>query len=208
MLRVDEILNLSREEMISSSKKFVASLCTQYKKNNYIDPSFYQKLDVKRGLRNPDGTGVMAGVTLIGDVQGYIIRDGEKVPKEGDLIYRGISIKDLINGFVSENRFGYEETVYLLLFGELPTASVLEDFKQLLCEWSALPPGFTEDMIIKAPSNNVMNKLARSILALYSYDDEPEPTKSGDRAVSGLAHDCALSDLSSRTPTPLSGHYF
>jgi len=176
MLRVDELLNLSREEMISSSKKFVASLCTRYKKNNYIDPSYYQKLEVKRGLRNPDGTGVMAGVTLIGDVQGYEMRDGVKVPKEGDLIYRGISIKDLINGFVSENRFGYEETVYLLLFGELPTASALEDFKQLLCEWSALPPGFTEDMIIKAPSNNVMNKLARSILALYSYDDEPEPT--------------------------------
>lgn len=177
MPRIEEVQNfIIREEMISSSKKFVGCLCDEFKKNNYIAPSFYQKHDVKRGLRNPDGTGVMAGVTLIGNVQGYIIRDGELVPQDGNLIYRGIDVKDLIGGFVAENRFGYEETVYLLLFGELPTATQLTEFKHLLCEWSALPFDFTEDMIIKAPSRNVMNKLARSILALYSYDKEPEPS--------------------------------
>jgi len=175
MPRIDEVQNfIMREEMITSSKKFVGDLCDEFKKNNYINPAYYQKHDVKRGLRNPDGTGVMAGVTLIGNVQGYIIRDGEIVPQEGHLIYRGVDVNDLINGFVAENRFGYEETVYLLLFGALPTAAQLTEFKHLLCEWSTLPPDFTEDMIIKAPSRNVMNKLARSILALYSYDTEPE----------------------------------
>ncbi len=175
MPRINEVQNFKlQEEMISSSKKFVGSLCEEFKKNGYIHPSFYEKADVKRGLRNADGTGVMAGVTLIGNVQGYIIKDGEIVPQEGHLIYRGIDVKDLIDGFISENRFGYEETVYLLLFGSLPTAEQLTEFKHLLCEWSALPADFTEDMIIKAPSRDVMNKLARSILALYSYDAEPE----------------------------------
>ena len=163
-----------QEDIISSSKKFVGSLCDEFKKNNYIDPSYYEKVDVKRGLRNADGTGVMAGVTLIGNVQGYIIRDGDIIPQDGHLIYRGVDVGDLINGFISENRFGYEETVYLLLFGALPTSEELTEFKHILNEWSALPADFTEDMIIKAPSRDVMNKLARSILALYSYDAEPE----------------------------------
>ena len=165
-----------QEEIISSSKKFVGDLCEEFKKNNNINPSYYEQVDVKRGLRNADGTGVMAGVTLIGNVQGYIIRDGDIIPQEGHLIYRGVDVEDLINGFISENRFGYEESVYLLLFGNLPTSDQLTEFKHILCEWSALPPGFTEDMIIKAPSRDVMNKLARSILALYSYDHDPEPT--------------------------------
>ena len=116
----------------------------------------------------------MAGVTLIGNVEGYIIKDGEIVPQEGHLIYRGIDVEDMIDGFIAENRFGYEETVYLLLFGALPNPEQLTEFKHLMCEWSVLPSDFTEDMIIKAPSRDVMNKLARSILALYSYDTEPE----------------------------------
>ncbi len=175
MPRINEVQNFKlQEQMISSSKKFVASLCDEFKKNGYIQPSFYEKAGVKRGLRNEDGTGVMAGVTLIGNVDGYIIKDGEIVPQEGHLIYRGIDVADMIDGFISENRFGYEETVYLLLFGALPNAEQLTEFKHLLCEWSVLPTDFTEDMIIKAPSRDVMNKLARSILALYSYDTEPE----------------------------------
>ena len=156
------------------SKDFIESLCDEFQRHNQIDPSYYKKWDVKRGLRNADGTGVMAGITRIGNVRGYYMQDGEKIPDQGHLIYRGIDVDDLISGFMSENRFGFEETAYLLLFGALPTRSQLEQFKAILAEYHTLPPMFTEDMIIKAPSHDVMNKLARSVLALYSYDDNPD----------------------------------
>ena len=116
----------------------------------------------------------MAGITQIGNVRGYYMQDGEKLPMEGQLIYRGIDIKDLIHGFVSENRFGYEETAYLLLFGTLPTRDQLDEFRSILSDFRNLPPNFTEDMILKAPSRDVMNKLARATLALYSYDTDSE----------------------------------
>lgn len=163
-----------QEEKIVYSKDFISGLCDEFEKHNYIKPEYYEAYGVKRGLRNEDGTGVMAGVTLIGNVQGYIVQDGSRIPQEGHLIYRGIDINDLIDGFISENRFGYEETVYLLLFGALPTCGQLGQIKRLLADWSTLPSNFTEDMIIKAPSNDIMNKLARSVLALYSYDNEAE----------------------------------
>jgi citrate synthase len=131
-------------------------------------------VDIKRGLRNADGTGVMVGCTKIGSVQGYAIIDGEKAPMEGRLIYRGYDIMQLISGFTKEKRFGFEEVAYLLLFGRLPTQQDYDAFRQLLSDNMALPAGFTEDMILKAPSNNIMNKLARSVLALYSYDDNPD----------------------------------
>ena len=156
------------------SKDFIESLCDEFQRHNQIDPSYYKKWDVKRGLRNADGTGVMAGITRIGNVRGYYMQDGEKIPDQGHLIYRGIDVDDLISGFMSENRFGFEETAYLLLFGALPTRSQLEQFKAILTEYHTLPPMFTEDMIIKAPSHDVMNKLARSVLALYSYDPDPD----------------------------------
>ena len=156
------------------SKDFIESLCDEFQRHNQIDPSYYKKWDVKRGLRNADGTGVMAGITRIGNVRGYYMQDGEKIPDQGHLIYRGIDVDDLISGFMSENRFGFEETAYLLLFGALPTRSQLEQFKAILAEYHTLPPMFTEDMIIKAPSHDVMNKLARSVLALYSYDPDPD----------------------------------
>ncbi len=156
------------------SHNLIESLCDEFQRNNQIDPSHYQKWDVKRGLRNADGTGVMAGVTQIGNVRGYYMRDGERIPDHGQLIYRGIDVNDLINGFVSENRFGFEETAYLLLFGALPTREQLEQFKGILSSYHTLPPMFTEDMIIKAPSRDIMNKLARSVLALYSYDPDPD----------------------------------
>ncbi len=158
------------------TKGFIQSLCGEFQKHNSIDPAHYEHMDVKRGLRNADGTGVMAGITQIGNVQGYYIQDGDKVPMEGRLIYRGINVEDLIHGFVSEQRFGFEETAYLLLFGALPTKEQLEIFDHVLFDYRVLPTGFTEDMIIKAPSPDVMNKLARSILALYSYDPHPEDT--------------------------------
>ena len=156
------------------SRGFIESLCGEFQKHNSIDPTLYEHIDVKRGLRNADGTGVMAGITRIGNVRGYYVQDGEKVPAEGQLIYRGIDVRDLIHGFMSEGRFGFEETAYLLLFGRLPDREQLSSFCALLDHYRFLPAGFTEDMILKAPSPDVMNKLARSTLALYSYDCAPE----------------------------------
>ena len=153
---------------------FLTSLCAEYQKHNQIDPAYYERYNVKRGLRNADGTGVMAGVTQIGNVMGYYLQDGERVPAPGKLVYRGIDVEELVDGFVGEDRFGFEETAYLLLFGQLPTREQLATFQQLLTDNHTLPHMFTEDMIIKAPSPDVMNKLARSVLALYSYDDNPD----------------------------------
>ena len=118
----------------------------------------------------------MVGCTKIGSVQGYAIIDGEKAPMEGRLIYRGYDIMQLISGFTQEKRFGFEETAYLLLSGHLPTQEEYTAFRELLSDTMSLPQGFTEDMILKAPSGNIMNKLARSVLALYSYDDDPDST--------------------------------
>ena len=153
---------------------FLTSMTEEYRQLNRIKPELYVSSNVKRGLRNPDGTGVMAGLTQIGSVQGYYIDDGERVPAPGRLIYRGINVEDLIRGFVNEERFGFEETAFLLLLGRLPDKGELEQFTALLEELRPLPHMFTEDMILKAPSDNVMNKIARSVLALYSYDDRAE----------------------------------
>ena len=139
-----------------------------------INKEVYDKYNVKKGLRYKDGTGVMAGVTSIGEVSGYYIDDGEKKPMHGHLRYRGYDIFDIIDACEKENRFGFEEVVYLLMTGELPTKQELEDFKSFMGCSRFLPDGFAEDMIMKAPSNNIMNKLARSVLAAYSYDDNPD----------------------------------
>jgi citrate synthase len=159
---------------IQRKNKAIETLCEEFKKYNYIDPTLYEKFSVKRGLRNDDGTGVLAGMTRICNVHGYIVSDDERVPIDGELIYRGYNIKDIINGCIKEDRFGFEETVYLLLFGAMPNSKQLEGFKQILAENRTLPDGFIDDMIMKAPSSNIMNKLARSVLALYSYDDFAE----------------------------------
>ncbi|BDF68814.1 citrate synthase [Oscillospiraceae bacterium] len=156
------------------SAGFLEGLCEEYRKNNRIDPAAYDKWEVKRGLRNADGTGVVAGVTEIANVRGYYIQDGERVPMPGQLIYRGIDMAELIQGFTSEGRFGYAETAYLLLFGALPTKQRLADFEAFMEAHHDLPSMFTEDMILKAPSPDVMNKLGRAVLTLYSYDDNPE----------------------------------
>ncbi len=156
------------------SMEFITSLCDTFISHNRIDPSFYERWDVKRGLRNADGTGVMAGLTQIGNVLGYYVQDGERNPMEGRLFYRGIDVSQLAEGFLSEGRFGFEETVYLLLLGSLPTAAQLSLFQDALRAHQALPPMFTEDVILRSPSSDVMNQLQRSILALYSYDENPE----------------------------------
>ncbi len=136
----------------------------------------YEKYNAKRGLRNSDGTGVLVGLTEIGEVHGYIMDEGEKVPLEGRLYYRGIEINDLVRGFQCEKRHGFNEVCYLLLFGRLPNSEQLKRFEELIAEHRSLPECFTEDMILKAPSRNIMNKLARSVLASYSYDHNPDDT--------------------------------
>lgn len=152
------------------------SLCDELYKNNRIRLEDYQRFDVKRGLRNADGTGVMAGLSRICSVEGYYIEDGEKVPKEGRLIYRGINMEDIVEDCRQKNRFGFEEVAWLLLFGDLPTQTQLEGFQKVLAKCRELPDEFIEDMIMKAPSPNIMNKVARSVLALYSFDENPDDT--------------------------------
>ena len=142
----------------------------------YSIPEKYFTEKVKRGLRNSDGTGVMAGVTRIGRVIGYNIEDGEIVPAPGRLYYRGINVVDIVKAHVESGTFGYEEVAYLLLMGMLPDSEQFEQFDSILSRARILPHNFTEDMIIKSPSPNVMNKLARCVLALYSYDPNPDDT--------------------------------
>lgn len=145
-------------------------------KNNVIDSQFYKKYDVKRGLRNENGTGVLVGLTEVGNVHGYTIENGTKIPDKGILTYRGIDVKEIVKDCQDNKRFGFEEVCYLLIFGELPNKDRLEEFKYLLGELRALPDGFIEDMILKFPSNNIMNKLERSILVSYSFDSNPDET--------------------------------
>lgn len=150
-------------------------LCEEYLKNNYIDPEISERLGVKRGLRNPDGTGVLAGLTNVCDVVGYDkTADGRVVPIPGKLIYRGINVEKIVEEAYQKDRFMFEEVIWLLLFGTLPTAAELEEFCGILESHRALPDGFADDMIMKAPSPNIMNKLARGVLAMYSYDENPE----------------------------------
>lgn len=153
--------------------------------NDPINPDLYTKYDVKRGLRNANGTGVLVGLTRIGDVVGYEMKDGEKIAIPGKLIYRGYNVEDLINDAEINNQFGYEQCAYLLLFGELPNKNQLSAFSDFLGECRVLPPNFTEDMIMKAPSNDIMNKIARGVLSSYSYDKNPE-----DRSVENIIRQC------------------
>lgn len=156
-------------------KTFMKTMTEHLISNNAIDGSLYGKYDVKRGLRDSNGAGVVVGLTKIGDVQGYEVNErSEKVAIDGKLFYRGIDVEDIVNNCLADNRFGYEETSYLLLFGVLPSKSQLEDFKKVVGMKRELPLGFPRDMILTAPSKNVMNKLARSVLALYSYDENPD----------------------------------
>ena len=147
------------------------NLCDNLKDYSRIDPNLYAKFHIKRGLRRSDGTGVLAGITNICNVHGYVVNEGEKESIPGELYYRGYNIFDLVKGAEKEKRYGYEETVYLLLFGKLPTNEELEAFNHYLSMHRELPSGFVVDMMMKAPSRNIMNKLARSILSLYSYND-------------------------------------
>ncbi len=146
-------------------------------KEHYSFPEdIYKKNYIKRGLRESDGTGVVAGITRKGQVHGYVISEGERIPAKGELLYCGYNVEDLVNSFAADNRFGFEECTYLLLFGHLPTNDQLEAFDKIMDACRYLPPRFTEDIIMKAPSPSIMNKMATSVLALYSYDDNPDDT--------------------------------
>ncbi|SHH97643.1 citrate/2-methylcitrate synthase [Clostridium grantii] len=142
--------------------------------NNKIETSLYDKYKVKRGLRNENGTGVLVGLTKVGSVNGYKVLDGKKVSMEGILDYRGMNVKEVVTGFQKDKRHGFEETSYLLLFGKLPNREELQEFKIILSNFRQVPDAFIEDMILKFPSNDIMNKLQRSILASYSIDPNPD----------------------------------
>ena len=143
---------------------------TMLDKNSYIDPSLYCQYNIKRGLRNANGTGVLVGITGIANVEGYKIIDDKKVPVDGNLMYRGIPLMELVNGFQKDNRFGFEETAFLLLLGELPTKDNLEEFKRVINYSIEFPKFYKEDHIIKFPSPNIMNMLQKQVLTLYTYD--------------------------------------
>ncbi len=156
------------------SMEAISSLCDELNKNNSIKKSDFDKYDVKRGLRNSDGTGVMAGLTRICSVEGYYILDGELIPKEGKLSYRGYDIKDIVANCVEHNRYGYEEVVWLLIFGSLPTREQLDSLREVIGECRTLPDEFIEDNIMKHPSKDIMNKIARCVMNLYSFDENPD----------------------------------
>ena len=141
-----------------------------------IDEEPFAKYNVNRGIRKRNGEGVRAGLTDISMIQSYTMIDREVVPCEGKLFYRGINIEDIVEGFISENRYGFEETCYLLLFGELPNQKQLDDFKAMIADYRQLPTNFVRDIIMKAPSRDMMNMLARSVLTLYAYDDNGSDT--------------------------------
>lgn len=149
----------------------IQSLAELCKKNSSINPELYTKYEVKRGLRDINGKGVLTGLTEIAEVKSYTIDDGEMVPCDGKLYYRGIDIEEMVGGFIKEDRLGFEEVTYLLLFGKQPNKKELEDFSKLLAHYRTLPTSFVRDIIMKAPSKDMMNTLARSVLTMYSYDD-------------------------------------
>ena len=160
-------------EMAPEVQEF-AKIC---RRNAVIDTDLYSKYDVKRGLRDVSGKGVLTGLTEVSEIRSYTIVDQDMIPCEGKLYFQGIDIEELTAGFLREDRFGFEETAYLLIFGELPNKEQASTFKKLLANYrSVLPTCFVRDIILKAPSADMMNTLARSVLTLYSYDDCADDT--------------------------------
>jgi citrate synthase len=156
---------------ITPQIKKLAAVC---KSDGFITPDLYEKYKVNRGLRDLKGKGVLTGLTEISEIEAKKIVDGEEVPCHGRLFYRGYDVKDLVGGVVKDDRFGFEEISYLLLFGSLPTETELAEFKGILADYRSLPNSFVRDIIMKAPSSDMMNALARSVLTLYAYDKNPD----------------------------------
>ena len=160
----------------------LSRLCQE---NTSIDHSLYDKYAVNRGLRDINGNGVLTGLTEVSEINSFRMINGKKEPIEGELFYRGYKINDIVNGFLSENRFGFEEVTYLLIFGKMPNEKELADFNAMLAEYRSLPTNFVRDVILKAPSNDMMNSLARSVLTLHSYDD-----KANDTSIDNVVRQC------------------
>ena len=156
-------------------KEWLKAHADLIRKVDSIDPYLYRKYGVKRGLRNEDGSGVLVGLTMIGNVHGYVMSEGEKQAVEGELYYRGISVKDIVAADRREHRFGYEETAYLLLFGKLPTSRELVDWKNRIGQYRKLSDGFKENAIFRNPSKDIMNAIARAVLFAYAFDDDGDP---------------------------------
>lgn len=154
----------------------IAELSRLCEENGKIDKELYTKYDVKRGLRDINGKGVLAGLTEISEICSSQMIDGVSVPCDGKLYYRGIDVEEIVKGFIADDRFGYEEVVYLLIFGKLPNGQQIENFKKILSGYRDLPKFFSRDVIMKAPSKDIMNALSRSVLTLYSYDNNPDDT--------------------------------
>ena len=166
-------MNFAHSEVAALDQNTMRTLCEEYVANNYIDPETSERLGVKRGLRNPDGTGVLAGLTNVCDVVGYKKdQEGHVIPTPGKLIYRGVNINEIVDEAYRNDRFVFEEVIWLLLFGSLPNREQLDEFCEILAEHRALPEGFMDTM--NAPSPNIMNKLQRCVLGLYSYDEHAE----------------------------------
>jgi citrate synthase len=166
-----------KENVYSAISEEIMELASLCRSNSTIDPQLYTKYEVKRGLRDISGKGVLTGLTEISEIVSYTIEDSDLVPCEGRLYYQGYNVKNLVNGFISEKRFGFEETTYLLLFGQLPSKEQLNDFNAILARYKEdLPTSFVRDIIMKAPSKDMMNTLARSVLTLYSYDEKADDT--------------------------------
>lgn len=163
----------------------ILELTRRCEEHSTIDPALFARYDVKRGLRDINGNGVLTGLTEISEIVASRRVDGKNVPCEGELYYRGINVKDIVAGFLRENRFGFEETAYLLLFGELPGTGELSAFQNLLSRYRTLPTNFVRDIIMKAPNFDMMNTLARSILTLYAYDE-----RSNDTSLPNLLRQC------------------
>lgn len=160
--------------MSHNTNNWLDSLSKKAESCSIINPELYTRYDVKRGLRDISGRGVLAGLTEIGEVHSYEIEENEMVPCPGKLYYRGYDVEELVKGFLSDNRFGFEETCYLLLFGELPDKESLKSFETKFAELRKLPKDFTRDIIMKAPGKDMMNVLSRSVLSMYSYDHNPD----------------------------------
>lgn len=183
-----------------NEQAFLDKLSQLAQHNDPISPELYQKYDVKRGLRYNDGRGVLVGLTKIGDVVGYDMVNGEKIAIPGKIFYRGYDVEKLIEDSEANRQFGFEQTIYLLIFGQLPTKDQLDEFCKFLGSRRELPAFFTEDMIMKAPSPNIMNKLARGVLASYSYDLDAE-----DTSASNVIRQCI--ELVARFPSLVSNAY-
>ena len=168
--------NMEYSEIANNLQKRMEGFVREAEESYVVPERAFQNYRVKRGLRELDGTGVVAGVTRIGNAHGYVMNEGEKMPDEGVLTYRGYDVNDLIFNAMKEGRFGFEECAYLLFFGTLPTENELKEFNEMLDFYRRLPSRFTEDILMKAPSKSVMNKLGLGVLALYSYDENPDET--------------------------------